>query len=312
MNVVFMGTPDFAVPTLDYMVREGYNVMCVVTQPDKPRGRGNKVTFSPVKEKAVEHNIPVIQPVSIKKDKEFIEKIKGLNPDVIVVVAFGQILSKELLDIPKSGCINVHASLLPALRGAAPINWSIINGDIEAGVTTMFMDVGLDTGDMLIKESTAIKEDETAGELHDRMKIIGAETLIKTLKVLEKGNLQRIPQDDSKSTYAPMLDKNTGRIDWSRNSIDIKNLVRGTNPWPVSYTTIDGQKLKIWKIDMDTTVKNQGKPGEVFKVDKVGIHVYSGDGAVVIQEVQAEGGKRISAYSFTLGHSVEIGTIFEY
>lgn len=222
MNIVFMGTPEFAVPTLEYIVREGYNVVGVVTQPDKPRGRGNKVSYSPVKEKAVEFGIPVLQPVKIKNNNEFIDNLKSLDVDLIVVVAFGQILTREVLEVPKFGCINVHASLLPGLRGAAPINWAVINGDNETGITTMLMDVGLDTGDMLIKASIEIGSSETAGELHDRLKILGAETMLRTLRALEDGNIERFVQDDSLSSYAPMLDKETGRIVWSRSSGDIK------------------------------------------------------------------------------------------
>lgn len=311
MNIVFMGTPDFSVPTLEYMVREGYNVVCAVTQPDKPRGRGNKVSYCAVKEKAIELGIPVLQPSNIKKDREFIESLKNMGPDVMVVVAFGQILSKEILEIPRLGCINVHGSLLPHLRGAAPINWSIINGDEMTGVTTMFMDVGLDTGDMLLKEPLPIGPDETAGELHDRMKITGAEVLIRTLKALESGSLERIPQDDSKSSYAPMLDKDTGRINWNSPGIHIKNLVRGTNPWPAAFSFLNEKKLKIWRIEPDPGVKVSGKSGQVFKVDKNGIYVYCGDGAIILKEVQEEGGKRMDAHSYTLGHPLEIGCVFE-
>lgn len=310
MNAIFMGTPDFAVASLDYMAREGHNVLCAVTQPDKPRGRGNKVSFSPVKEKAVELNIPVMQPVKIKNDSEFIDKLKCLNPDIIVVVAFGQILPKEVLSIPKYGCINVHASLLPRLRGAAPINWAIINGDKEAGVTTMFMDTGLDTGDMLLMKKTEIGVDETAGELHDRLSIMGAELLIKTLRQFENGAINRTPQDSSKSTYAPMLDRDTGRIDWHKSSEDIKNLVRGTNPWPVSYSFLNGEKLKIWRADMDEAIAQTGKPGQVYKVDKNGIYIYSKDGGIILKEVQAENSKRVDAYAYTLGHPVKIDSVF--
>lgn len=311
MNVVFMGTPDFAVPSLQYLIDEKYNVVCVVTQPDKPKGRGNKLSFSPIKEKALEFSIPVLQPVKISKDKDFIEKIRALKPDVIVVVAFGQILPAELLAIPKYGCINVHGSLLPRLRGAAPINWAIINGDKETGITTMFMDEGLDTGDMLLKESTIIGEDETAGELHDRLKIIGARLLIKTLESINDGTLKRVPQDNSLSTYAPMLNRDTGKIDWNRRAQDIKNLVRGTNPWPAAYSFLNKTRIKIWNVDICNTDTKGEKPGKVWKVDKRGIYVYTSDGCIIIKEVQTENGKRIGAYDYTLGHPISSGSMFE-
>jgi methionyl-tRNA formyltransferase len=311
MNVIFMGTPDFAVPTLDYLVKSGYNIKCVVTQPDKPKGRGNRMSFSAVKEKALEYNIPVLQPLNIKKDAECIEKLKEYNPDVIVVVAFGQILPVDVLSIPHLGCINVHASLLPHLRGAAPINWSIINGDKETGITTMFMDKGLDTGDMLLKEAVEIEEDETAGSLHDRLMVLGAELLIKTLKCLERGDVERKPQDSTRSTYAPMLNKDTGKIIWSNKSLDIKNLVRGTNPYPGAYGFFNNARLKIWKVDIDNKAHSSGEPGVVSKVDKDGIHLYTGDGEIIVREVQPENGKRIDAYSYTLGHAVNAGDKFE-
>jgi len=312
MKIVFMGTPDFSVPTLEYLVSEGHKVVCVVTQPDKPRGRGKKVSFSPVKEKAIKLDIPILQPVNIKKDNNFIEYLKDLNPDVIVVIAFGQILPKEVLSIPRLGCINVHASLLPVLRGAAPINWSIINGCKETGVTTMFMDVGLDTGDMLIKEAVTIGEDETSGELHDRLMMIGASTLIKTLKLIGEGCIKRVPQDNCKSTYAPMLNKDTGRINWECNMDDIKNLVRGTNPWPGAYCTYEGSKFKIWKVEVHEVFNNESqKPGQIFKIDKKGIYVYCKDGGIILKEIQSENGKKNDAYSYTLGHHIEIGSSFK-
>lgn len=310
MNVVFMGTPDFSVPSLEAIVKDNQRVSCVVTQPDKPRGRGNKVSYSPVKEKAMEYGIPVEQPYRIKKDMEFIERLKSLKPDVIVVVAFGQILPPEVLAIPALGCINVHASLLPHLRGAAPINWAIINGDRETGITTMFMDEGLDTGDMLLKQAVPIDENETAGQLHDKLKLIGGELIVRTLHMLESGNIKREPQDGSLSTYAPMLNKDTGRIIWDKKAGSIKDLVRGTNPWPVAYTYLNDTKLKIWNVETEEV--EAGKPGLIWKVDKSGIHVYAGDKGIIIKEVQIEGGKRVDAHAYTLGHPVNPGLIFEY
>ncbi|KPU43978.1 methionyl-tRNA formyltransferase [Oxobacter pfennigii] len=310
MNIVFMGTPEFAVPTLEYLINEKYNILYAVTQPDKPRGRGNKVTYSPVKECALSNNIKVLQPQVIKNDEEFIEAVKKANPDYIVVVAFGQILPKEILDIPKYGCINVHASLLPKLRGAAPINWSIINGDSETGITTMMMDTGLDTGNMLVKEAIKIGEKENSGELHDRLKILGAQTLIKTLKRIESGEIKGIPQEHEKSTYAPMLNKETGKIDWNKGSVGIKNLVRGTNPWPVAYGILDGQKLKIWEVAAENLGNVDLAPGMVWKIDKSGIHVQCKNGGIILKEVQGENGKRTDAHAYTLGHTINIGARF--
>ena len=311
MDIVFMGTPEFAVPCLELLVNEGHNVCSVITQPDKPRGRGNKVSYSPVKEKALQLASPVIQPVNIKKDLECIDKLKNLRPYIIVVIAFGQILSQEILSIPQYGCINVHASLLPKLRGAAPINWAIINGDKKTGITTMFIDKGLDTGDMLLSEETLIGTDETSGELHDRLKIMGGRVLIETLKTIENGTLKRIPQDNSKATYAHMLYKETGKINWNSKSETIKDLIRGTNPFPVSYSYLNNEKIKIWKAKIDVTALNPKSPGLIWKIDKEGIHVYTADGGITIKEMQSESSKRIDAYSYTLGHNINNCFVFE-
>lgn len=311
MNIVFMGTPDFAVPSLEYLIRNNYNVSCVVTQPDRPKGRGNKIAFSPVKEKAVEYNLSIAQPERIRKDDEFRSMLKNLKPDVAVVVAFGQLLPPEVLSIPKYGCINIHASLLPKLRGAAPINWSIINGECETGITSMYMDAGLDTGDILISESTPIGENETAGELHDRLKIIGAEVLIKTLHSLGEGTLKRTPQYNLLSTYAPMLDRDTGRINWGKSSEEIGNLIRGTNPWPSAYSCLNGARIKIWSADIEALEGVTSSPGMVWKVDKSGIHVYTGNGGILIKEVQTENGRRIGAFDYTLGHPLDISSNFD-
>lgn len=309
MKIIFMGTPEFAVPCLEALVSCGYDVCCVVTQPDKPRGRGNKVSFSPVKMKAIEYGIDVLQPVKIRKDPEFIGKLKDIKPDMIVVTAFGQILPEGVLSIPRLGCVNVHASLLPKLRGAAPINWAIINGDKETGITTMLMDKGLDTGDMLLKEKVAIGDEMTAGELHDVLMNQGAGLLIKTLKAIEEGNIERIPQQ-GESTYAPMIDKDTGKIAWSEESQRIKNLVRGTNPYPAAYSTLDGRRIKVWKVEIDDGCGSAGEPGSIYRVDRDGIYVFSGNGGIIIKEVQSDSGKRIDAFSYTLGHPVKIGDNF--
>jgi len=227
MKVIYMGTPEFAVPCLDMLINSKHKVIGVFTQPDKPSGRGQKVNITPVKEKALEHNISIYQPITLKNE-DIINEIRDLNPDIIVVVAYGQILPKEILQIPKFGCINVHASILPKYRGAGPINWTIINGEKNTGITTMYMDVGLDTGDMLIKEEVEIGNDETAGELHDRLMKLGAKVLDKTINLLEDGKIKAIPQNHSQSSYAPMLTKDLGKIDWTKSAKEIKDLIRGT------------------------------------------------------------------------------------
>lgn len=310
MKIIFMGTPDFAVPCLEALEKAGYDVCCVVTQPDRPRGRGNKVSFSSVKMKAIEHNIEVLQPVKIRKDQEFIEKIRIFNPDIIVVVAFGQIVPEEVLSIPRLGCINVHASILPKLRGAAPINWAIINGDRETGITTMFMDKGIDTGDMLLQEKVSIGNDTTAGELHDVLMNIGANLLIKTLKAVEDGTIVRTPQNNDMSTYAPMLDRDTGKIVWTDESSRIKDLVRGTNPYPAAYSTLGGKRIKIWKVEVDEVKVIAGEPGTVYRVGREGIYVFTGNGGIIIKELQSDSGRKVDAFSYTLGHPVNIGDKF--
>ena len=247
MKAVFMGTPDFAVPTLQKMVDMGIEITAVVTQPDKAKGRGKKVIYSPVKECALAHDLPVYQPVRIKKDPEFIQTLRDMAPDVIVVVAFGQILPKEVLDIPRLGCVNVHASLLPKFRGAAPIQWAIIDGEKVTGVTTMLMDVGLDTGDMLLKTEVSVDAKETGGSLHDKLAAAGGELLERTLIGLEAGTIVPEKQDDSQAgEYARMLDKELGHIDFNQPAVVIERLIRGLNPWPSAYTYIDGKTLKIW------------------------------------------------------------------
>ena len=244
MKIVFMGTPEFAVPTLEALI-EKHNVAAVVTQPDKPKGRGKKMIFSAVKEKAVENNIKVYQPTKVR-DGEFVEILKEYEPDVIVVVAFGQILSEDILNIPKYGCINVHGSILPKYRGAAPIQWSIINGEEFGGVTTMYMAKGLDSGDMILKAEEKIKDDDTYGTLYDRLSYIGADLLIKTLDLIERGKVVRVPQNDDDATLAPMITRDMEHIDWDNTSENVVNLIKGLNPQPVSYTMYNDEKLKIW------------------------------------------------------------------
>ena len=307
MRVVFMGTPDFSVPTLEKIIEAGHEVIGVVTQPDKAKGRGKKVLFPPVKETALAHNLSVYQPKRAR-DPEFIEEMKALNPDVMVVVAFGQILPKAILDIPKYGCINVHASLLPKYRGAAPIQWAVIRGEKVSGVTTMQMDVGLDTGDMLLKTEIPLDEEETGGSLHDKLSTLGGNLLIETLEKIEAGDIHPEKQDDSQAgEYARMLDKNLGRIDFSMPAVEIERLIRGLNPWPSAFTSYNGKTMKLWKAKADNC--GQGVPGQVIHVDKNSFTVQTGQGTLQILELQMEGKKRMDAGAFLRGCPLETGTI---
>lgn len=308
MKVIFMGTPDFAVPTLEALI-EKHEVLAVVTQPDKPKGRGKKMVFPVVKEKALEHNITVYQPQKVKTP-EFVEVLKEYQPDIMVVVAFGQILSEEILNIPKYGCINVHGSILPQYRGAAPIQWSIINGEEFGGVTTMYMAKGLDSGDMILKAKEKIKPDDTYGSLYDRLSVIGADLLIKTLDLIENGEVKRIPQNDDEATFAPMIKPELEHINWNGKNTDIVNLIKGLNPQPVAYTMLNDEKLKIWfaeTIDGDYN----GEPGTIVDVRKRDFVVMTAKGAVAVKEVQAQGGKKMSADAYMRGHAIEKGTILK-
>lgn len=307
MRIVFMGTPEISVGTLKRIIADGHELLAVVTQPDRPRGRGKKMMMSPVKEVALENNIEVLQPQKAS-DPEFIEKLKELNPELIVVVAYGQILRKNLLEIPKKGCVNVHVSLLPKLRGAAPINWTIINGDSKTGVTTMFMDEGLDTGDIIMSKEFKLDDEITAGELHDCMMVEGAELLSQTVKAIESGNYTRTKQDDEESTYAPMMDKNLGHIDFSKSAQEIHNLVRGTIPWPGAWCESDYGKIKIWKTKVIKREHSQ-ENGKVLKVDKEGIEVACGKDILLIVDIQMPNKKRMPVSEFIKGNSIEEGTI---
>jgi len=307
LRILFMGTPQFACPTLQMLIERGENVIAVVTQPDRPKGRGQQMQFPPVKELALSHGIPVIQPVKVRLP-EAVEEIRGLNPDLIIVVAFGQILPKALLDIPRYGCINIHASLLPRYRGAAPLNWCIINGEHETGITTMLMDVGLDTGDMLLKRTTAITPEDDASSLHDRLSLLGAATMAETLDLLLAGKLQPEKQDDSLSCYAPMLKKELGEINWNAPTLNIVNLVRGITPWPGAYTKFDGKTVKLHKVRAGS---GRGTPGEILSAGKAGIEAASGDGSIIIEELQLEGKKRLPAAEFLAGCKLEPGSFFE-
>ena len=304
MNIVFMGTPDFAVPSLKALIREGYEVAGVFTQPDRPKGRGNKMLPSPVKQAAMEAGIPVFQPVRIRRDG--VEDLKALKPDLCVTAAFGQILSQEILDIPPLGNINVHASLLPKHRGAAPIAYAIMGGDKEAGVTTMFMDAGIDTGDMLLQEKTEIGESETCGELTARLSGIGAELLIRTLKELEAGTLTRFAQDEAKMTYDPMLEKGMGIADFTADADLLRGRINGLNPWPCVSVPMNGERLKLLRA---VRAEGAGEPGTVITADpKGGLVIACGSGAVRVLEVQAPGGKQMKAEDYLRGHGIPAGT----
>lgn len=309
MKVIFMGTPDFAVGTLEAIIEAGHEVSLVVTQPDKPKGRGKAMQFPPVKECAVAHNIPVFQPVKIRQP-ECIEELRKYEADIIIVVAFGQILPKEILEMPKYGCFNVHASLLPKYRGAAPIQWVIIDGEKESGVTIMQMNEGLDTGDMLLKVVVPIEEKETGGSYHDKLSEAGAKLCVEAMKQAEAGTLQPEKQDDSLSCYAKMLDKSLGSIDWTQEAVVIERLVRGLNPWPSAYSHLHGKTLKIWSADV-LDKEYHGVPGQVAEITKDALVIQTGKGALAVKELQLEGKKRMAAGDFLRGYQVESGTILE-
>lgn len=303
MRIVFMGTPDFAVPSLQALIDAGHDVCAVYTQPDKPQGRKQILTAPPVKTLALAHNIPVFQPNTLKNEDEQ-ARLRELAPEVIIVVAYGKLLPKAVLDIPPHGCINVHGSLLPRWRGAAPIQWAVIAGDEMAGVTTMQMAEGLDTGDMLLTYETKVGEKETAGELFDRLAQSGAELLIQTLVKLDE--ITPRPQDDAQSCYAHMLDKQMAVIDWSKSAHEIDCLIRGLNPWPIALTTLSGERLKVFAAEK---AAGNGEPGTVLEADpKKGLTVACGEGALGLTEIQLVGGKRMKATDFLRGHAIEVGT----
>ena len=303
MRIVFMGTPDFAVPSLQALIDAGHDVRAVYTQPDKPQGRKQILTAPPVKTLALEHDIPVFQPNTLKNEDEQ-ARLRELAPEVIIVVAYGKLLPKAVLDIPPHGCINVHGSLLPRWRGAAPIQWAVIAGDEMAGVTTMQMAEGLDTGDMLLTYETKVGEKETAGELFDRLAQSGAELLTQTLVKLDE--ITPRPQDDAQSCYAHMLDKQMAVIDWSKSAHEIDCLIRGLNPWPIALTTLSGERLKVFAAEK---ANGRGEPGTVLEADpKKGLTVACGEGALKLTEIQLVGGKRMKVNDFLRGHAIEVGT----
>lgn len=309
MKIVYMGTPDFAVPPLAALVKAGYEVTAVVTQPDKPKGRGKTLLPTPVKEEAMKHEIPVYQPQKVR-DPEFVEVLKDLAPDMIVVAAFGQIIPKEILDMPKYGCINIHASLLPKYRGAAPIQQAVIDGEKESGVTIMKMGMGLDTGDMISQAVVTLREDETGGSLFDRLAETGASLLIQTIPSIENGTATYTKQpEESPTPYAAMITKKMGLLDFSRNAEVLERLVRGMNPWPSAYTFLNNKTLKVWKAAVEDAECGKAAPGTIVGVDKKGIHVACGEKSLVLQEVQLEGKKRMETDAFLRGYPITEGTV---
>ncbi len=305
MKIVFMGTPDFAVGALEALIKAGHEITAVVTQPDKAKGRSGKLMAPPVKECALAHSIPVMQPVRIKTP-EAIEELKQYEADVYIVAAFGQILSQEILDMPKYGCLNIHASLLPKYRGASPIQRVIIEGEEETGVTIMQMDSGIDTGDMLYKKSIAIENTDNYETLHDKLMVLGGEAIVEALALLEDGKIIPEKQDDSLSCHAPLIDKQMGRLDFTKDAVVLDRLIRGVTPWPSAFTSYQGKQLKIWRAE---PVEGKGQTGSVVNVDKDSFSVACGQGALRIFEVQLEGKKRMSTHDFLLGVKVKTGEV---
>ncbi|GAA0069442.1 methionyl-tRNA formyltransferase [Clostridium sardiniense] len=301
MKIVFMGTPDFAVPSLKELI-DKYGVEAVFTQPDRPKGRGKKLAFSPVKEEALKHDIKVYQPEKLKDEKEMIEMLKEMKPDFIIVVAFGQILTKEVLDIPKYGCINLHGSILPMYRGAAPINWAIINGEKVSGNTTMLMDVGLDTGDMLLKDEVEITENMNAGELYDILKERGGKLLVDTIEGVVNGTITPEKQSDE-TFYAKMLNKKMAEIDWKKSAREIHNMIRGLNPWPVAHTLYDGSTMKIFESEA-LNKESKAECGKIIDVSKKGIEVSTGEGILLIKKMQFPNSKPLMVEQYINGHEV--------
>lgn len=317
MKIIFMGTPDFAKESLEAVYNAGHEILTVVTNPDKKQGRGMKLKPSPVKEFALEKDLNIMQPEKVRKNEEFINAIKKINPDVICVVAYGKILPKEILEIPRYGCVNVHGSLLPRYRGAAPIQWAVLNGDKETGITTMYMDEGMDTGDMILKEKVEIGEDETTGELWDRLSKVGGNLLVRTLNEIEKGNAPRIKQGDEFS-LAPMIDKKMAKIDWEKKTAkEIKNLVRGLNPIMGAYTFLEGKKIKFWKVDvinidkLDVKEEKLNNGTVLVSNPKDGLLIKAKDGVIKVIEIQGENAKKMPTSDFLRGNKIKEFQVFE-
>lgn len=307
MKVVFMGTPDFAVGTLEAIIEAGHEVLLVVTQPDKPKGRSGALQFPPVKECAVAHGIEVFQPTKIRLE-ENVEFLRKYDADIFVVAAFGQILPKSILDMPKYGCINVHASLLPKYRGAAPIQWAVINGDPVTGVTIQQMDIGVDTGDIIVTKELAIADDETGGGLFDKLAVVGAEACLEAMEQIANGTATRTPQNHEEATHVSMISKEFGNIDWKKSAVEIERLIRGLNPWPSAYTKLDGKTFKIWKASVIEENTSE-QPGHICKITKDSLAVQTGEGVLSLVEVQLEGKKRMEVDAFLRGYQVEAGTL---
>lgn len=314
MRIIFMGTPEFAVPVLESLINSRHEVVAVVTQPDRPKGRGKNMQFSPVKECALAHNIPVMQPVNVSVP-EVIDELRAYEPELIVVVAFGQFVTKKIREMPKYGCINVHASLLPNYRGAGPIQWAVINGEKESGVTTMYMCREIDKGDMLLKDTVTLDPKETGDSLHDKLSMMGGPLLLKTIDQLEDGSAVRIPQCEEESTYAPKLEKTMGNIDWTMDADRIERLVRGLNSWPGTFTKIHGKTVKIWDCDVvrqETLTENQAaaKPGTVIVSEKDQLIVKAGNGALSLRMLQPEGKKNMTVDAYLRGYPIAQGELF--
>lgn len=309
MRIIFMGTPDFSVDTLHEIHKKGHEVVLVVTQPDKPKGRGNSVSFPPVKQAALDLGLEVFQPQKVR-EKECVEFLKSYKPDLIVVVAFGQILSKEILDMPKYGCINVHASLLPKYRGAAPIQWAVINGEKVSGVTIMRMDIGIDTGDMILKKEVPLDVEETGGSLFDKLAKVGGSLCVEAIEQFEQNTVVFQKQDDNKATHTKMIQKQFGKIDWSRPAIEIERLIRGLNPWPSAYTVLEAKTLKIWKarVALENT---ESESGTIVAITKNSIRVQTGDGILELLDIQLQGKKRMQTDAFLRGYKVDVDTKLE-
>ncbi len=306
MRIVFMGTPEFAVPTLESLIQSDHKVMAVVTRPDKPKGRSGKLQFPPVKERALSADIPVLQPVKVKDDEVFLQTLRDYRPEAIVVVAYGRMLPKSILSLPRHGCINVHASLLPKLRGAAPIQWAVANGEKTSGVTIMRMDEGMDTGNMLLKREVVLAEDETGGSLHDKLAVLGGPMILEALEGVAYGKIREERQKEEDATEAPMLTKQLGDLDWGRSAVEIERLVRGLNPWPCAYMKRNDQIIKIWKAGVVSTDEKVGAIGEIVRMTDGELHIQTGEGVLALLEVQMEGKKRMPIDAFLRGCSATL------
>lgn len=309
MRIIFMGTPDFSVPALVALKEAGHEILAVVTQPDKPKGRGKEVQMTPVKEKALEYQIPVYQPVKAR-DPEFVKILSDMDPELIVVIAFGQLLPKSILDIPKYGCVNIHASLLPKYRGASPIQYAVINGEKESGVTTMMMAESLDTGDMLDQETVALEEKETFGSLHDKLSAMGGRLILKTIEKLKEGTAIRIPQDDSGTCYVGLIKKSMGDIDWSMDAVSIERLIRGLNPWPSAYTAWNGKVIKLWEAEV-VDKEYEGVCGQVAEAGRDSLVIKTGKGGLSIRKLQLQGKKCMDIDAFLRGYHIGEGAVLE-